>query len=155
MDRVNRCDMGRWCKRFWLSNNHESVTVRRVIKMKYAIAWFVLACLLGIFLSQLNWVAYLKLMRRGLRTEGTVIQAIPEMHGTVRYSYEAGGRKYEGQTQPTMPNPPIDRLKPGAVVTIYYDPQTPEKSVLGNPNLLFRNETITIVLVVLLLPTAL
>lgn len=122
-------------------------------KMKYAVTWLFLACASALLLGQLNWIGYQRLVRRGIRVDGTVAQVLPQMHATVRYNYEAGGRRYDGQTQPWPPNPPIEGLTSGAKVTVYYDPQNPEKSVLGSPNELLKNETITIAIVVLVVPT--
>jgi hypothetical protein len=111
-----------------------------------------MVCVSVALLGKLNWVVYFGLAQRSFRARGTVIQLFPKMHGTVRYSYEAGGKMYEGQTQPTSPNPGIEHLTPGAKVTVYYDLKKPEKSVLGSPAELLKNETITIGLVVLLGP---
>ncbi len=124
------------------------------VKMTYIIAWLVIASSSVLLLSQINWVLYRRLVRYGVRVEGTVIQVLPKMHATVNYRYDVHGHSYEGQTQPMPPNPPIENLESGAKLIVYYDPKNPERSVLGSPRMLFKNETISIVICTIIISTA-
>jgi len=105
-------------------------------------------------LSQRNWTDYLRLVRRGVASQGTITAVVPEMHGTVRYEYEVNGRAEQGQTQPHPPNPSVTSLKIGDSVRVYYDPANPTISTLGEPGALLRNETVSLLALALLLSTA-
>ena len=48
--------------------------------------------------------------------------------------------------QSWLPNKPLEQLQIGEAVVIYYDPDHPEKSVLGDPSRILQNETISIIL---------
>jgi hypothetical protein len=121
--------------------------------LKYAVAWLVLSILFAALTGGLNWLTYWKLVHRSVSVPGTVIQVLPEMHATVRYRYHADGREYYGQAQPRQPNPPIERLAEGAMLTVWYDPEEPKISVIGLPSALLENETISVVSVAVLFPT--
>ena len=51
---------------------------------------------------------------------------------------------FQGQMQSGPPNPPLEQLSIGQSLAIYYDPEHPEDSVLGDPKPIFKIETISI-----------
>jgi hypothetical protein len=51
------------------------------------------------------------------------------------------------------PNPPSEQLGVGQMVVIYYDPEHPEVSVLGDPKLMLNSETVPVLLAALIFPT--
>src|SRR5947208_798615 len=83
---------------------------------------------------------------RGVSAKATVVELLPKIHDTVRYQYEVGGQRFEGQMQPWQPNPPLEQLGVGQSLVIFYDPQHPKASVLGDPKPILRNETISVLL---------
>jgi len=90
---------------------------------------------------------------RGVSGKATVVALLPKIHNTVRYQYEVGGQRFEGQMQSSQPNPPLEQLGVGQSLVIYYDPQHPEASVLGDPKPILRNETISVLLAAFGFPT--
>src|SRR5437016_1374800 len=106
--------------------------------MKYAITWVVLAFVIAVGIGSVNWPAYRRMAARGVSGKATVVELLPKIHNTVRYHYEVGGRKFEGQTQSWQPNPPLEQLGVGQSLVIYYDPQRPGESVLGDPKSILR-----------------
>jgi hypothetical protein len=124
-----------------------------VITVKYAAAWLVLMMLFAAITGGHNWPTYWRLAHRSASVEGTVIQLLPKMHATVRYRYNVDGHEYHGQTQPWPPNPSIEGLAEGATLTVWYDPEQPNVSVLGLPGVLLENETISVMLAAILAPT--
>jgi Protein of unknown function (DUF3592) len=75
------------------------------------------------------------------------------MHATVRYRYNVDGREFFGQRQPRPPNPSFERLAEGAPLTVWYDPEHPEVSVLGLPGALLQGEAISVMLWAVIAPT--
>ncbi len=121
--------------------------------MKYAITWLLLAVVTAVGIGGLNWPVYRRMAARGVLDKATVVELFPKIHDTVRYEYEVGGRTFEGKMQSWQPNPPLEQLGVGQSLVIYYDPQHPEVSVLGDPKLILRNETISVLLATLGVPT--
>jgi len=65
---------------------------------------------------------------------GTVIAREPNNHAIVRAAYEVGGAKYEvADSRIGPPNPDWDTVRVGDQVTVYYDPATPARAVLYEP----------------------
>jgi hypothetical protein len=93
-----------------------------------------------------TWPTYRNLVRRSVSVQGAVTEVLPKMHGTVKYRYYVDGREYHDQKRPPLPNPPIGRLTEGAELTVWYDPEQPNISVLGLPSALLENETIAVML---------
>ena len=121
--------------------------------MKYAITWVLLAIVIALGIGSLNWPTYRRMAARGVSGKATVIELLPKIHNTVRYHYEVGGQKFEGQMQSWQPNPPLEQLGVGQPLVIYYDPQRPEVSVLGDPKPMLRNETISVLFAAFGVPT--
>jgi hypothetical protein len=92
---------------------------------------------------------------RGVSGQATVIELLPKNHNTLRYEYHVAGRTFQGQMQSWPPNPPLGELRVGQSLVIYYDPEHPQESVLGDPTPMLKNETISVGLVAILLPTLL
>jgi hypothetical protein len=90
---------------------------------------------------------------RGVSAQATVIEVLPKVHNTLRYEYQVAGRTFQGQMDSWPPNPPLDKLGSGHSVLIFYDPKYPEKSVLGDPKPMLKNETIFVALAAILFPT--
>jgi hypothetical protein len=88
-----------------------------------------------------RWRDYRRLAAHGVRSEASVTAILPKDHATARYHYQVAGRTHEGQFQPWPPNPPLEELRLGQAVAVYYDPLRPDVSVLGEPGPILRNET--------------
>jgi hypothetical protein len=123
--------------------------------MRYVITWLVLAAVITIGIGSLNWLSYLRLAMRGVLGQATAIELLPQIHNTVRYEYHVGERAFQGQMRSWPPNPPLEQLGVGQSLVIYYDPEHPEESVLGDPKPIFKNETISIALTAVGFPTLL
>ncbi len=121
--------------------------------MRYAITWVVLATVIAIVIGRLNWPTFHRLVAVGVSGEGKVVELLPKIHNTVHYDYRVGGQVFEGQMQSWQPNPPLEQLKVGQPVVVYYDPQRPGESVLGNPKPMLQNETISVALAALGVPS--
>src|SRR6266487_1811574 len=121
--------------------------------MKYALTWLIVAVAVAIGIGSLNWRSYRRMAGPGVSGQGTVIELRPKIHNTLRYEYHVAGRAFEGQMQSWPPNPPLEQLSVGQSLVIYYDPEHPEESVLGDPKPILKNETISIVLAAVGVPT--
>src|SRR5207249_8134067 len=121
--------------------------------MRYAITWLLLVTMLAIGIGSLNWPTYRRVAERGVSGQATVIELLPKNHNTVRYEYQVAGRTFKGQGSSWRPNPPLEQLKVGQPLVIYYDPEHPEESVLGDPKPILENEVISIALTAVGIPT--
>ena len=99
---------------------------------------------------EMGWVRSVKSVMSG---RATVVELLPKNHTTVRYEYQVAGRTFQGQMQSWQPNPPLEQLSVGQPLFVYYDPEHPEESVLGDPKPIFKNETIAIALAAVGFPT--
>jgi hypothetical protein len=114
--------------------------------MRYAITWLVLASLIAIGIGSLNWPAYRRMVSVGVLGQGRVVELLPKIHNTVRYDYRVGPRLFDGQMQSWQPNPPLEQLRIGQPLVVYYDPEHPAESVLGNPKPMLQNERVSVAL---------
>lgn len=121
--------------------------------MKYAIGWVLLSALIVTVLGSHGWLDYRRLIARGVETKGTVVDLYPKNHRHVRYRYEVAGNSFQGIMSSWPPNPPMEQLSPGNDVVVYYDPERPHISALGDPKPIFDNETIYILIGALIFPS--
>jgi hypothetical protein len=103
-------------------------------------------------LAQQNWTSYYRIAKNGVSGKGIVFQLLPQDHNGVRYNYKSDNKTFEGMRNSSPPNPPFNQLKKGQEVTVYFDPQHPEISLLGDPKSIFKDETIAVVIGGVVLP---
>jgi hypothetical protein len=130
----------------------KSMAHKAVMTLAYVVLWLLLMMFFAALMSGDTWPTYWKLAHRSVSVQGEVIEVLPKMHATVQYRYYVDGREYDGQKSPQPPNPPIERLTEGATLTVWYDPEQPNISVLGSPSALLENETIAVMLGAVLSP---
>ena len=121
--------------------------------MKWAILWLVLAAVFAIGIGSLKVPLLNRLIAHGVKAQATAVKLTPEFHNTVRYEYQVDGTKFEGQDQSWLPNPPLQQIKVGQPLVIYYDSLNPSISVLGDPKPMLNNELISVGMVVIAFPT--
>ena len=114
-----------------------------VFRTRCVVIWLCVAVVAAITVGSLYWFSYHRMVRRYVLGQATVVELHPEFHGTVRYEYQVQGRPFQGQTQPSAPNPPLEQLRLGQSLVLYYDRERPEKSVLGDPKLMLKNEPLS------------
>ena len=123
--------------------------------MKYAVLWFVLVIAIAGGLGCLNVPTYRQLVAYGVPGRATVVELLPANHNSLRYEYQVDGRTLQGQMQSWPPNPPLEQIKVGQTVVIYYDSAHPGVSVLGNPHGMLENKITSVGLAAIGLPTLL
>ena len=111
-----------------------------VLRARYVVIWLCVAAVASTAVGSAYWLSYHRMVLRYVSGQAAVVELHPEFHGTVRYEYHVGGRIFQGQTQPSAPNPALEQLRPGQSLVVFYDPEDPEKSVLGDPKLMLKNE---------------
>lgn len=84
-------------------------------------------------LTALDWSKYQHLARNAVKTTGKVTAKEPQKHNSIRYSFEVDHKTYSGLGHAGGENPTFDELQVGAPVSVYYDPDQPDNSFLGNP----------------------
>jgi hypothetical protein len=94
------------------------------------------------------------LARRGILACGTVSSIDPKNHQAAHYSYEVDGKTYLGIQQGGVGNQgngsPCNYTLTRYIV--YYLPENPRISCLGNPNSQLENEEISFFLAILIFP---
>jgi hypothetical protein len=108
-----------------------------IIMKKYLtifIIWLVLACvsaMVPFFL--LDTFKYYRLSTVGILTQGRVIAKEPDNHQFIRYSYRDSNQTYTGIGSAGYGNPSFKDINVGQLVRVFYDPEDPRKSCLGDP----------------------
>jgi len=118
--------------------------------MKYAIIWLGLAVGIGCLVGSLNLPTFHRLAEKGVSEKATIVELLPKFHNTVRYEYQVAGETYQGRMGSSRPNPPSEQLGIGQSVVIYYDPEHPQVSVLGDPKGMFYEETFAVMFAALM-----
>jgi hypothetical protein len=86
---------------------------------------------------------------------GTVIAREPNNHAIVRAAYAVDGTRYEvADSRIGSPNPDWDTVRVGDSVTVYYDPATPARAVLYEPQARSMDGAGFAILTALILATA-
>jgi len=95
--------------------------------------WFALTIAFGaIGMVTLNWPEALALATHGIEVQGTVVSKDHENHNFIQYTYVVGEATYSGLGSAGRGNPTFEQLKIGDRVKLYYDPDSPKESILGN-----------------------
>lgn len=100
----------------------------------------------------LRWPTYYSLAVEGIATRGRVTAKEPENHRFVRYSYVVGGIGHDGLGSAGFGNPEFDQIRIGDNVTVYYDPQSPQTSFLGDPKHQLQSITRGVVFITVCFP---
>ena len=96
--------------------------------------WVLLLGMFGAFgVFVLDWPEYRYLAHNAVETTGKVTAKEPSNHRAIRYSYQVDGQMYSGIGNAGRGNPEFDQLEIGSPLKVYYDPNDPGKSLLGNP----------------------
>lgn len=81
----------------------------------------------------LDWLKWHNLAEHGVEVEGRVVAKEPQNHRFIRYSYAVGGDTYSGAGSAGRGNPEFEQLSVGDQVKVFYDPDNPKESILGDP----------------------
>jgi hypothetical protein len=110
--------------------------------VKYLLTWLASVVIVGTVLAVgWHWWGYRQVAVRGVRTQGEVTEVVREGHTRAEYTYSVAGRRFAGDGRPGPPNPALRDLQVGQDVVVYYDPISPDFSVLGSPGPIYRSET--------------
>jgi hypothetical protein len=105
--------------------------------------------LIGIFffffssglLGQRNLKKYRNLAENGMKSEiANVASKEPNNHEFVRYNYQVNSVEYSGTGSSGNGNPKFVQLEVGDKVMVFYDQNSPDTSILGNPKLWLKQE---------------
>ena len=69
-----------------------------------------------------------RIARNGTAIDGRVIEKQPKNRNHVKYSYEVGGKSFEGSDGVGAR---FETIKPGESIRVFYDPRDPGLSLLG------------------------
>jgi hypothetical protein len=122
--------------------------VKRILGL--FLLWLILVVVLGTSVGR-HEVDYYRLIKHGVATEGTAAAAKP--HNQIEYSFEVNHRKYTGIGRVSSGSKSV-RVEVGDKLAVYYLPSAPNINCLGDPQVLFSAEMGSVLLVILLFPTA-
>ena len=87
-----------------------------------------------------QWPHYRLLQERGVGTDGWVTALDLGRSPRIYYSFRAGDRQYSGVWREAYKNPEPGELAAGDRVIVFYLPQDPDVSCLGDPKELLRDQ---------------
>ena len=134
------------------------VSAKSPIPMRrFLLLWFAGALAVAALLSSFNMPQLYPLERNGIPVCGTLTGFEPKNHQEAHYSYEVNGKLYSGSQQGGTGD------QHGALICrsdasgrngyiVYYLPDDPGISCLGNPRALFENEAVFVSLGMLFVP---
>jgi DNA-binding transcriptional regulator of glucitol operon len=116
------------------------------------IAWLVLALLVAVALGRQEWIGFYRLYRHGAAAPGLLLSGPnPQYGNAITYSFAVGSQTYT--TSRTYLGSGLQPGTPGSSITVFYLPENPQVSCVGDPKGWLENETVAIGFAVLLLPT--
>ncbi len=95
---------------------------------------------------------YYRLRKGGVLTEGIAVARKP--HDQIEYSFKADKGVHTRVGIAGIGTPPVEKIALGDKLPVYYLPQAPGISCLGDPGKLFLNELPPVLLAALLFPSA-
>jgi Protein of unknown function (DUF3592) len=120
---------------------------------RFLLLWLLGACLVAIGLGRFNLSSLYPLARRGVETVGTVTGFESDNHRTVHYTFEVNGKMFSGSQEGGVDG---KATTPSAKHAVFYLPEDPNTSCIGDPMPMLWNEVISISLVIfILVPVAL
>jgi hypothetical protein len=102
--------------------------------------------------ARLDWPTYRKLQAQGIQGEGIVTGKGIAGPLKVSYTFAADGRLHSGVGRGGYGNPEFPDLTVGDKVLLFYLPQDPEVSVLGDPKEHLRDQNRVLVLMAAFVP---
>ncbi len=119
---------------------------------RFLLLWFIAAMLIAAGLGSLNVPSLYPLVRRGVKTTGTITVFEPNNHRTVHYFFETNGKLYSTSQQGGVDGEPIDASSVSTKHVVFCLPENSSVSCMGNPEPMLRNDSISIILAMLLFP---
>ncbi|HEY0319835.1 MAG TPA: DUF3592 domain-containing protein [Pyrinomonadaceae bacterium] len=101
----------------------------------YFVLWLAATIILGLIGAHLLGVyEFYRLTYQGVQAEGVIYELDFKNHNAVLYNYKVGENTYSGGGFAGNIKADIGSLHTGQKVTIFYDPDNPEVSCLGDPD---------------------
>jgi hypothetical protein len=99
-----------------------------VIWLLLSMLFFIIGCV------TFDLQKYYRLAKHEAVTMGTVVRKDPENHFAVEYIYEVDGHGFGGSSFVNDSYRPFEVLEVGGPIRVFYDRESPENSVLDDPN---------------------
>ena len=96
-----------------------------------------------------DWARYERLSRRGVFTKGWVTGKSDGKRGLVYYAFGTPRKVFTDAGTGGHGNPDFDRLDEGDTVLVYYLPEDPDVSCLGDPADRLREQNVALIWVLL------
>ena len=119
---------------------------------RFLLLWLIGALLIALGLGRVNLPGLYSLTRRGIETCGTLTAFESNNHRTVHYSYEVNGKMYSGIQQGGAGERVTALSSRCQGYEVFYLPEAPHISCIGDPLPMLWNEVITLFLVILIFP---
>ena len=112
--------------------------------------WLGILVIISSAIGSQRLIKFWRLAKYGIEGEAIVTKLSPEYHQNVCYEYRVNGMPYKGRALSKYPNPNFDQLLIGNKLIVFYNPNDPSLSSIGNPDALLKNELISISLAAIL-----
>jgi hypothetical protein len=120
--------------------------------LPWVLVWLLVVALVAFLVVNQNIAASFASSARA--AQGTVLAKEPNNHATVHASYEVDGVRYEvADSRIGSPNPDWDTVRVGDSVVVYYDPASPARAILYEPQARAPGEIAFVILAALILGT--
>jgi hypothetical protein len=113
---------------------------------RFLLLWLVGASLIAFGLRSMNMPRLYPLTRRGVKTCGTITAFEPNNHRTVHYSFQVNDKTYSGAQEGGVGKEVIPHSSDCGGHVVFYLPDDPYVSCIGDPAPMLTNEVIPIVL---------
>jgi hypothetical protein len=120
---------------------------------RFLLLWLAGAMLIAVGVGSFNVPFLYRLVRRGVPTCGTITGYEPKNHNSVNYRYEVNGKTYTGIQQGGASSRGSDFSPTCPDDVVYYLPENPERSCIGYPEPMLKNEIDAIAIGSLIFPT--
>jgi hypothetical protein len=143
-----------WWRFPQLSREDFSLTTKA--KLVWFSTWLVILLILLGTLGNAMLRKQYHLANRSVQATGHVTAKTPELHQRIDYSFEVDHKAHSGFGDVSYRGgAAFDELQVGDQVEVFYDPENPSISILGNPGIQLRSGTKLVLFVSLLISTVL
>jgi hypothetical protein len=99
-----------------------------------ALVWLALTIVFAVIGAiVMDWRKWHELAKYSIETNGYVMRKEPDNHRIIQYSYAVDQQTYSGLGNASGDTPEFDQLNIGDEVRVFYNPDNPKLSILGNP----------------------
>lgn len=138
------------CRQYPLKLMYEEFKMRYLIVIFIGLFFAGLGYIIGFVSLDQEKIQYFK--NHGIFTYGKVLSKQPDDRHTIVYTYPVDGFEFTAVGHAGQGNPEFEEIQSGQKIIVFYDPEEPSDSFLGDPRLLAATNENIIFKLTLLIP---